>query len=125
MADKVWKVAERRVADLFGTTRTPLSGGNGKVTRSDTLHDSLFIECKYWTKFALVDLFCETAGLAAKEKKFPILVLVEKRRKLTFAVVPLKKKYLLRLFDELIEDDAVLDDGPGVLQISPKEVKNA
>lgn len=35
-----------RVAKFFGTHRTPLSGGASRHTRSDTLHDRLFIEVK-------------------------------------------------------------------------------
>lgn len=38
--------AEYRVAGFFGTVRTPLSGGNSRHTRSDTLHGTLFIEVK-------------------------------------------------------------------------------
>ena len=46
MADKAWKQRERQVAAYFGGQRTPLSGGNGKITRADVIHDKLFIECK-------------------------------------------------------------------------------
>ena len=46
MPDKAWKKRERDVAQYFNGTRTPLSGGNGKVTRADVIHDDLFIECK-------------------------------------------------------------------------------
>ena len=110
MGDKVWKAAERRVAALFGVTRTPLSGGNGKQTRSDTLHPRLFIETKYRKYFANVTLFLETAALAVAEKKMPVLVLVEKARKCPFAVVPLKKRYLLRLLDELVEEGGDVEE---------------
>lgn len=46
MADKRWKAFERRVARAFGCERTPLSGGSSRHTRSDTLHPTLYIECK-------------------------------------------------------------------------------
>jgi len=46
MPDKAWKKRERDVAVYFNGMRTPLSGGNGKVTRADVIHDTLFIECK-------------------------------------------------------------------------------
>ena len=114
MADKVWKQAERRVAALFGTTRTPLSGGNGRQTRSDTLHPRLYIESKYRQRFALVDLFIETMGKAAKEGKLPVVVLVEKRQRLMFAVVPLKCGYLWKLMEELQQT-------PKESQQTPKE----
>ena len=47
MADKTWKAFERRVSSDWGTVRTALSGGNGKVTRSDSHHHALFVECKH------------------------------------------------------------------------------
>ena len=37
MPDKAWKKRERDVANYFKGARTPLSGGNGKVTRADVL----------------------------------------------------------------------------------------
>lgn len=73
-----WKKFERRVAAFFGSSRTPLSGGNGKQTRSDTLHARLFIECKLRAKSPVHRLFAETEHLAAKEGKTPILALQEK-----------------------------------------------
>ena len=41
MPDKAWKKRERDVAQYFNGTRTPLSGGNGKVTRADVIHDEI------------------------------------------------------------------------------------
>ena len=37
MPDKAWKKRERDVANYFNGKRTPLSGGNGKVTRADAV----------------------------------------------------------------------------------------
>ncbi|PPR43842.1 MAG: hypothetical protein CFH21_00638, partial [Alphaproteobacteria bacterium MarineAlpha5_Bin11] len=45
-ARRTWKKRESDVASFFKGTRTPLSGGNSKVTRADVIHDQLFIECK-------------------------------------------------------------------------------
>jgi len=45
--NKTWKSVELRLAKMFGTKRTPLSGGNSGHTRSDTLHKRLFIELKH------------------------------------------------------------------------------
>lgn len=42
-----WKAFERYIASIFNTTRNSLSGGNSKMTRSDSLHPDLFISCKY------------------------------------------------------------------------------
>lgn len=78
MSDKVWKRRERQVATFFGTNRTPLSGGSSRHTRSDTLHDSLFIECKHRKKHSAVKLWQETAELARKENKIPVVALSEK-----------------------------------------------
>ena len=47
MADKPWKQFERFIAGIFCTTRNALSGGNSKITRSDSLHPEIFISCKY------------------------------------------------------------------------------
>lgn len=80
MADKAWKQFERRVAAFFQTTRNALSGGNSKLTRSDSLHATLFIECKQRKKHSAVSLWDETKNLASAEKKIPVVVLSEKNR---------------------------------------------
>lgn len=80
MADKSWKALERRVAKRFGCGRTPLSGGNGKVTRSDTLHKRLFIEVKQRATHTVATLFRATKVQAKAEEKIPLLVLQEKGR---------------------------------------------
>ncbi|MEN8726066.1 MAG: hypothetical protein ABF325_10900 [Lentimonas sp.] len=80
MSDKAWKAFERRVARFFNTERTALSGGNSKVTRSDTLHPELFIECKQRKRFAAVRLWDDTKRLADQELKTPVVCLSEKGR---------------------------------------------
>jgi len=87
MADKAWKARERSVAASFGSERTPLSGGNGKQTRSDTLHPRLFIENKLRVKHSAVTLWDETATMAKKEKKIPVVALCEKNRPGFFILV--------------------------------------
>lgn len=79
MPDKSWKQAERRAAALLGSTRAPLSGGNGKQTRSDLLHPSLFVEVKQRRKHSTYTLYRDTRALALKEKKVAVLVLDEVR----------------------------------------------
>lgn len=44
---QTWKKVELRIARAFGTTRTPLSGGASKHTRSDTLHPFIYCEIKH------------------------------------------------------------------------------
>jgi hypothetical protein len=80
MPDKAWKAFERRVSSFFGTERTPLSGGNGKQTRSDTLHPVLFVEAKQRGKVALINLWNATKVMADKEHKVPVVCVSEKGR---------------------------------------------
>jgi len=80
MPDKAWKKRERDVANYFKGKRTPLSGGNGKVTRADVIHDELFVECKLKKKHSVVTLWDETNKLATKEGKTPVVALCEKQR---------------------------------------------
>ena len=55
-ARRTWKKRESNVANFFQGQRTPLSGGNSKVTRSDVIHDDLFIECKLKKKHSKIRL---------------------------------------------------------------------
>ena len=81
MTDKVWKAFERRVSKFFKTTRTPLSGGNSKQTRSDTLHPKLYIEMKYRKKSTIWTLYEDTRTKAKSEGKLPIVVIGSKNKK--------------------------------------------
>ena len=80
MPDKAWKQRERNVACYFNGMRTPLSGGSGKITRADVIHDSLFIECKLRAKHTVITLWDQTAKLAKVEGKTPVIALCEKNR---------------------------------------------
>jgi hypothetical protein len=80
MPTKTWKSREAQIAKSFGTERTPLSGGNSKHTRSDTLHPRLFIEQKHRKRHSVVTLWDETNVLAAKEGKVPVVTLTEHGR---------------------------------------------
>lgn len=80
MPTHTWKNRERKVATDFGTTRNPLSGGNGKHTRSDSLHDVLFIEHKHRKRNTTIALYDETKELAAAEDKIPIVTLSQHGR---------------------------------------------
>ena len=80
MPDKAWKNRERLVARFFGGVRNALSGINSKVTHSDVVHDSLFIECKLRAKHTAIKLWDDTKVLADKEKKTPVIALCEKNR---------------------------------------------
>jgi hypothetical protein len=72
------KKRERQVANFFGSERTPLSGGNSKHTRSDTLCNELFVEHKDRKSHAVYNLFLRTAELAKAENKIPVVTLSQK-----------------------------------------------
>lgn len=74
MNRNTWKQGERRTAAAFGSKRNPLSGRNGKHSRSDTLHPKLYLECKHTKASALHSLFTSIKLRADKEKKTPVLV---------------------------------------------------
>lgn len=76
----IWKSAERRIARFFGSERTPLSGGNSKHTRSDSLHPRLFVEAKRRKKHTVITLWDDTKTKAAKENKTPVVCLQEHNR---------------------------------------------
>lgn len=65
---------------MFGSTRTPLSGGNSKITRSDSFHKRLFIECKHGIKSAFWTLYLATKPKAKKEGKTPVLCMGNKNQ---------------------------------------------
>ena len=79
-ARRTWKKRESNVANFFQGERTPLSGGNSKITRSDVIHDELFVECKLKKKHAVISLWDKTKKLAEKEGKTPVVALCEKER---------------------------------------------
>ena len=101
MSDKTWKARERQVAKLLGTERTPLSGGNGKQTRSDSLSQEFFVECKHRRRHAVLSLYDETSGLAGVEGKLPLVVLTEHRREGAYALVPLDVDFIRKLLGQL------------------------
>lgn len=77
---KTWKNVERRIARFFGAERNPLSGGNAGHSRSDSLHELLFIEAKHRVSHSAVQLWRKTKELAAKEDKIPVVCLAEKNK---------------------------------------------
>lgn len=78
MSDKTWKAEERRIAEMFGTRRTPLSGQNSGHTGADTLHPTLFIEAKQRAKIPFWTTWMEVRARARTEGKQPILVMHKK-----------------------------------------------
>ena len=105
-----WKSVERRIALLFGVKRTPLSGGNSGHTRSDTLHDKLFIEIKHRKGgFGVVNLFKQTVPLAKKENKIPVVAVHEKNRKDVFILCRVRDLKAVADCLEEIDDTEITD----------------
>lgn len=73
MPDKAWKAAERRIAKFLGVERNALSGGNSKVTRSDTLHPEIYLESKWSARSSLWTLWKDTKKKAQAEGKIPVV----------------------------------------------------
>jgi len=89
MADTAWKAFERYVAGIFCSVRNSLSGGNSKITRSDSLHPELFVSCKYTrhNNKTLRELVSEERKKASVEKKIAICVIGEFNDKANSIVV--------------------------------------
>lgn len=98
-----WKAFETRIAKLFNTKRTPLSSGASRHTRSDTLHDNLFIEIKKHDNPLLLQQYREEfediQEMAREEGKVPILIHGEKYQKDEDAKCVIKLSDLLELMD--------------------------
>lgn len=84
-----WKQLERRVARHLNTERTPLSGGNSRITESDTLSDKYYCEVKLRKRIPAYKLFNDTQNKAKKEGKRPIVVLHEKNSKRNLVLLDL------------------------------------
>ena len=97
MTDTKSKADERWYAARLGTVRTPLSGGNSRHTRSDTLDPDIFLEVKTGKSFPVswdgwARLFDAVSVKADAEGKIAVLVLHRNRQPrqdaLTFFRVP-------------------------------------
>jgi hypothetical protein len=81
MASDTWKAVERKVARFFGAERNPLSGSrSGNGTRSDSLHERLYIETKHRVQHSAVNLWRDTAQKAKRERKAPVVALAERNK---------------------------------------------
>lgn len=67
-----WKNLEREVAEFFGGHRTPLSGMSNVLTKSDIIHEDMFVECKYRKRFPVIEKFSEFKRTAEKAPVFSI-----------------------------------------------------
>jgi len=78
MHKSTWKRGESRVAALFHSKRKSLSGGGSKLTRSDSTHPKLFIECKHAKRHATWTLLDDAKPKAKAEGKSPVIALLRK-----------------------------------------------
>ena len=85
---KPWKRAEQKCATAIGSRRTPLSGGASQITRSDSLHPTIYLETKYRKRFAVVELMRETEVKARVENKVAVLGLVQKGLHTRYYLIP-------------------------------------
>jgi len=90
-----WKAFERKVANLLGGTRTPLSGGNSKHTRGDVIHKKWYVECKLSGKTGLMlkqwdKEWIEARKHALEEDKTPMFVFQPKGSKEPMVVMRFK-----------------------------------
>ena len=69
-----WKNTERRHSRLIGTTRTPLSGSNGKVTSSDSFSNYWYLESKHRSSFPAFEGFMEVSERALGRNLKPAIV---------------------------------------------------
>lgn len=103
-----WKAMERKVAAKFGSKRTPLSGSNGGVTASDSLHPVLFLEAKLRAKHAAWELWQDTAAKAKKENKVPVVALKQKGGRGELYVI--HGDHLREVLEALLKVDAAVND---------------
>ena len=101
MTDKAWKRAERKGATLLGTTRTPLSGGSSRHTRSDTLHPVIYLEMKYRKEFAVVSQIRREEVKAKKEGKVAVLGFQQRGLKTRYYLI--NEKLMAILMEHLSE----------------------
>lgn len=108
-----WKGRERMIARFFmgegDGRRTPLSGGNSGITRSDTLCRELFVEQKQRVTHSVVSLWRKTKELAMREKKIPVVSLSEKNKKGFWLVIHTDD--LLKICKVLIKNRRLDDEG--------------
>jgi len=82
MHRRTWQKGEARAAADFGSLRNPGSGSQNRSdkTRSDSVHEKLYLECKASARHAVITLWDDAAKKAKKEKKTPVVCLQVKGR---------------------------------------------
>lgn len=70
-----YKKTEARHSAKLGTVRTPLSGSNSKMTRSDSLSTYWFMESKLRAQFPFVKKFFRLCDIAKARGRMPIFII--------------------------------------------------
>lgn len=107
---KTWKAVEHRVAKKYGEKRQIGSGslGRSERSRSDSTHEKLYIETKYRQKSTIRTLYDDTRIKAKKEKKIPVVIMVDKSRPGFLVIVEAKNlKTVAELYDPKPELDSL------------------
>lgn len=94
---KTWKDVELRYAKLFRTTRNITSGGNGHLSRSDSLHPDFYLEIKHGIQCKPTSLWQDTVVKAKLEHKIPMLIQHFKGEKVMDARITMKVSDFLKL----------------------------
>jgi hypothetical protein len=94
---KTWKDVELKFAKLFGTKRNITSGGNGHISRSDSLHPDFYIEIKHGLQCKPTSLWLDTVTKAKLEHKIPMIIQHFKGEKISDARITLKVSDFLKL----------------------------
>jgi hypothetical protein len=79
---RTWQKREQSAAAIFGAQRNVGSGSQNRSdkSRSDSTHETLYIECKHAARHAVVTLWDDANTKAKKEKKIPVVCLSVKHR---------------------------------------------
>lgn len=113
MADKPWKVAERKAADMIGGIRQgPRTQAGSKMTTGDVIHPRVYVEVKYRASHAVCSLARGVREKANKERKIAVTVLQEKGAKTRLWCVDERDLYQFAceiLEAETLEDGEVAD----------------
>ena len=87
---KDWKACERRVAELLGGKRVPVSGRT-RGDCPDVEHPTLSIECKSRRKLpAWIEDAMKQAEASAQDGRFPVVVLHQDRAPYAESLVVLR-----------------------------------
>ena len=96
MTEKAWKRAKRRIADILGGQRVPVSGRQ-RGDAPDIAHESTSIEVKTRKSIpASIEDALRQADASSKEGQLPVVVLHQAGRRYWDALVVMRLENLVR-----------------------------